>query len=45
MMWVMVCNANSLSNGELIGFDYNDNNNKNNKKILIAILIDDNYKS
>ena len=31
---VRVCNANSLSNGDLIGFDYNNNNN--NKKILIA---------
>jgi 3-phenylpropionate/trans-cinnamate dioxygenase ferredoxin subunit len=35
-MWVRVCNANSLSNGELIDFDSNDNNNKNTKKILIA---------
>jgi 3-phenylpropionate/trans-cinnamate dioxygenase ferredoxin subunit len=30
MEWVRVCNANSLSNGELISFD------NNNKKILIA---------
>jgi 3-phenylpropionate/trans-cinnamate dioxygenase ferredoxin component len=32
MKWVRVCNVNSLSNGDLIGFDYNNNN----KKILIA---------
>lgn len=30
MEWVRVCNANSLSNGELISFD------NNNKKMLIA---------
>ena len=35
MEWVRVCNANSLSNGELISFDYNNKNN-NKKKILIA---------
>ncbi len=36
--WIELCAAlaNSLSNGELIDFDSNDNNNKNNKKILIA---------
>ena len=34
MKWVKVCNATSLSNGDLISFDYNNNNN--NKKILIA---------
>jgi hypothetical protein len=40
MMCVRVCNANSLSNCELIDFDSNDNNNKNNKKILIAKVQD-----
>jgi 3-phenylpropionate/trans-cinnamate dioxygenase ferredoxin component len=30
MAWIKVCDANSLSNGDLIGFDYN------NKKILIT---------
>ena len=36
--WIELCAVlvNSLSNGELIDFDSNDNNNKNNKKILIA---------
>jgi nitrite reductase/ring-hydroxylating ferredoxin subunit len=35
--WIKVCNANSLSNGDLIGFDYN------NKKILIAKVEDKIY--
>jgi hypothetical protein len=39
MEWVRACNANSLSNGDLISFDYNNNNN-NNKKILIAKIQD-----
>ena len=30
MAWIKVCDANSLSNGDLIGFDYS------NKKILIT---------
>ena len=30
MEWIKVCEADSLGNGDLIGFDYN------NKKILIA---------
>jgi 3-phenylpropionate/trans-cinnamate dioxygenase ferredoxin component len=34
MLWIKICNANSLSNGDLIAFDYNKNNNK--KKFLIA---------
>ena len=29
MKWVRVCNVNSLSNGDLIGFDYNNNNQEN----------------
>ena len=32
MAWIKVCDANSLSNGDLIGFDYS------NKKILITKL-------
>jgi 3-phenylpropionate/trans-cinnamate dioxygenase ferredoxin subunit len=36
MNWLRICSANSLSNGDLSCFDSNDNNNKNNKKILIA---------
>jgi nitrite reductase/ring-hydroxylating ferredoxin subunit len=35
MKWVRACNANSLSNGDLISFDYN-----NNKKFLIAKVQD-----
>ena len=38
MEWVRVCNANSLSNGDLFSFDYN-----NNKKILIAKVQDKIY--
>jgi 3-phenylpropionate/trans-cinnamate dioxygenase ferredoxin component len=45
MKWVRVCNVNSLSNGDLISFDYNNDNNNNNndKKILIAKLQDKIY--
>jgi 3-phenylpropionate/trans-cinnamate dioxygenase ferredoxin subunit len=38
MEWVRVCNANSLSNGDLFSFDYNTN-----KKILIAKVQDKIY--
>jgi 3-phenylpropionate/trans-cinnamate dioxygenase ferredoxin subunit len=41
MNWIRVCNANSLSNGDIISFDYNYNNN--NKKILIAKVQDKIY--
>ena len=41
MKWVRVCNATSLSNGDLISFDYDNNNN--NKKILIAKIQDKIY--
>jgi 3-phenylpropionate/trans-cinnamate dioxygenase ferredoxin subunit len=43
MEWVRACNANSLSNGDLISFDYNNNNNNNNRKILIAKIQDKIY--
>jgi 3-phenylpropionate/trans-cinnamate dioxygenase ferredoxin component len=44
MEWVRVCNISSLSNGDLISFDYNDDNkNNNNKKILIAKVQDKIY--
>ena len=44
MKWVRACNTNSLSNGDLISFDYNINiNNNNNKKILIAKVQDKIY--
>jgi nitrite reductase/ring-hydroxylating ferredoxin subunit len=45
MKWVRVCNVNSLSNGDLISFDYNNDNNNNNndKKILIAKVQDKIY--
>jgi nitrite reductase/ring-hydroxylating ferredoxin subunit len=44
MEWVRVCSISSLSNGELISFDYNDDNkNNNNKKILIAKVQDKIY--
>ncbi len=43
MGWVRACNANSLSNGDLISFDYNNNNNDKNKKILIAKIQDKIY--
>src|SRR5215831_938403 len=36
MKWVRVCNENSLGNGDLVSFDYHDEKNNNNKKILIA---------
>lgn len=35
MEWIKVCEDNSLSNGDLIGFDYMDN-----KEILIAKVQD-----
>jgi|SRR5207248_10310249 3-phenylpropionate/trans-cinnamate dioxygenase ferredoxin subunit len=37
MEWIKVCEADSLGNGDLIGFDYN------NKKILIAKAQDKSY--
>jgi 3-phenylpropionate/trans-cinnamate dioxygenase ferredoxin subunit len=37
MGWTKVCEANSLSNGDLIGFDHN------NKRILIAKVQDKIY--
>jgi nitrite reductase/ring-hydroxylating ferredoxin subunit len=40
MKWVRACNANSLSNGDLISFGYNNNNNNNDKKFLIAKVQD-----
>jgi hypothetical protein len=41
MNWIRACNTNSLNNGDLISFDYNiDNNDNNNKKILIAKVQD-----
>ena len=41
MNWIKVCNTNSLSNGDLISFDYNYSNN--NKKFLIAKVQDKIY--
>lgn len=41
MEWIRTCNANSLSNGDLISFDYNKNNK--NRKILIAKIQDKIY--
>src|SRR5919204_1333164 len=44
MEWVRVCSVSSLSNGDLISFDYNDDNKyNNNKKILIAKVQDKIY--
>jgi hypothetical protein len=40
MGWIKVCDTDSLSNGDLIGFDYN-----NIKKILITKLQDKIYVS
>jgi 3-phenylpropionate/trans-cinnamate dioxygenase ferredoxin component len=34
MEWIKVCNEKSLKDGDLVGFDYQDNNHK--KKLLIA---------
>ena len=36
MEWVRACNADSLSNGDLISFDYNNNNN--NRLLLFLVL-------
>ena len=41
MKWIRVCNANSISNGDLVSFDYNYNNN--HKKILITKVQDKIY--
>jgi hypothetical protein len=37
MDWIKVCNEKSLRDGSLVGFDcYDNNDNNNKKKILIA---------
>jgi 3-phenylpropionate/trans-cinnamate dioxygenase ferredoxin component len=41
MKWVRACNTNSLSNGDLISFDYNINNNNNNKKKILIAKVQD----
>ena len=36
MEWIKVCDEKSLNDGDLIGFDYQDNNDNKNKKLLIT---------
>lgn len=36
MRWIKVCDENSLEDGNLVGFDYADNNDNKKKKLLIV---------